>query len=75
MDSPGPQFRLDFAHLPTSSASPMGLTMTDPLILNQWYQLHMQRLQTVEHFTNPLGLQNYLAQGKLFPQLASHFTV
>ena len=65
MDSPGLHFRLNSGQLSTSSAPPpIGLTMTDPLILNQWYQLHMQRLQTVEHF-NPLGLQNYLAQGKL----------
>ena len=54
MDSPGPHFRLD---LGLTSSNPLGFT-TDPLILNQWYQLHLQRLQTVEH----LGWQNYLAQ-------------
>ena len=59
MDSPTAAHLRHFLDLGPAQA--MSLT-TDPMILNQWYQLHLQRLQTT---VDQLGLQNYLAQGKI----------
>ena len=58
-------------HILDLGSNPNLTLSTDPMILNQWYQLHMQRLQTtVDQF--PFGLQHYLAQGMKWKNLQNH---